>query len=225
MSMDSLNAFATLDYQRTHCSESAESSVLERVLQLPDECQRNILERYFYEHHVPMFRYNGWGNIVPIPETNQIRVLSPFMTNAELIYLKHLVRLYREAHIIFHCQDIIIHFPLGNHTIEELTAIFNPVCKTLLCHLLPFRETIEGDTLVSIINLVVSYPTLSLEWIIRHDNIKLLGQWYDDDTGSLATKTIEHHYSYHYLFIFHNSTMPRGIHLIADIGRWYILDG
>ena len=104
------------------------------------------------------------------------------MKKGELIYLKYLVQVYREAHIIICCQDILVHFPHENHTVEELTAIFNPTCKTLFCQLSPFRETNESDTLICLINLLISYQTLSLEWIIRHDNIELVGQWYDDDT-------------------------------------------
>ena len=121
-----------------------------------------------------MFRYDGWGGIQPIPDTSQIRILSPFMTNGELIYLKHLVWEYMEAHIIVHCQDIIRHFPPRNHTAEELTAIFNPTCKALLCELSPFSTVVEDETLLSIINLMVTYPTFSLEWIIRHDNTKII---------------------------------------------------
>lgn len=172
-----------------------------------------------------MFPYNGWGNIQLIPDTNQIRVLSPFMKKGELIYLKYLVRLYKEAHIIFHCQDIIIHFPHRNHTIEDLTTIFNPTCKTLFSQLSPFRASVEGETLLCIVNLIISYPTLTLEWIIRHGNVELVGKWYDEETGALSSKTIEHHYSYYYLFPFANSDMSPGIHLIADIGRWCIFNG
>ena len=136
-----------------------------------------------------------------------------------------MVRLYKEAHIIFHCQDIMIHFPHRNHTKEELTAIFNSTCKTLFCQLSPFRASVEGETLLSIINLVISYPTLTLEWIIRHDSVELLGQWYDEETRALSTKTIQHHYSYHYLFLFANSDMSPSIHLVVDSGRWNILNG
>ena len=147
------------------------------------------------------------------------------MTNGELTYLKYLVRVYREAHIIVHYQDILIHFPYENHTIEQFTVVFNPTCETLFYQLLPFKATVESDTLVCIINLLISYPTLSLEWIIKHDSMQLLGEWYDDNTRAIATKTIKHHYSYHYLFVFSNSDMPHGIHLVADIGRWRILYG
>ena len=75
-----------------------------------------------------------------------------------------------------------------------------------------------------ILNLVISYPTLALEWIIRYDNVELVGQWYDEDTGVVLTKTIEHHYSYHYLFVFANGDMSPNIHLVVDIGRWGILN-
>ena len=156
--MDCLDAFVSLDRDTDHLSESPESSILEKILQLPEECQRKILERYFYDKHVVMFRYDGWGDTQPIPHTNQICVLSPFMTNGELIYLKHLVRQYREAHIIVHCEDIIRHFPPRNHTAQELTTIFNPACKTLFCELSPFSTVAEDETLLFIINLVVTYP-------------------------------------------------------------------
>ena len=49
---------------------------------------------------------------------------------------------------------------------------------------------------------------------------QILGQWYDNDTGALAAKTIKHHYSCHFLFVYENNFEPLGIHLVADIGRW-----
>ena len=67
MNMNTLNAFAIINWQTNDFPKRPQSSVIDKILQLPSECQKNKMKIYFYDNHVAMFRYDGWGNIQPIP--------------------------------------------------------------------------------------------------------------------------------------------------------------
>ncbi|GLJ50374.1 hypothetical protein SUGI_1073700 [Cryptomeria japonica] len=58
-----VNVIGRSDANENLLPESPKSLAIRQIKELSDECQRKILERYFFDNHVPVFRNDGWGDL------------------------------------------------------------------------------------------------------------------------------------------------------------------